>query len=235
MKRIALSVLVGMIALLVCACASTPTPQPTATPTTITAKSVALPQVIALPTPRLKGAMSLEETLAQRRSVREYANEDLSPAEISQLLWAAQGITHPAGLRTAPSAGALYPLEVYSVLRDGVYHYEPATHQLRARARGDLRQPLFVACLEQESVKVAPVNIVIAVVYERLAVKYGNRAPRYAHIEVGHAAQNVLLQAVALNLGAVPIGAFYDDQVKRALNLPADHEPLYVIPVGRRR
>lgn len=221
--------------MLACACKSTPTPQPTPTPTLVGAKSIVLPQSIVLPTPQLKGALSLEETLAKRRSVREYADQELSLAEIGQLLWAAQGITSPTGQRTAPSAGALYPLEVYVVKRDGVYRYDPSNHQLRAHMRGDMRQALFVAALEQEAVKIAPVDIVIAAVYERLAVKYGDRAPRYAHIEAGHAAQNVLLQAVALNLGAVPIGAFDDVQVQRVLTLPADQQPLYVIPVGRRK
>lgn len=235
MKRIASSWLVGMIVWLACACASAPPPQPTATPTMVGAKSVALPQVIALPTPRLKSTISLEETLAQRRSVREFSDDPLTIEEIGQLMWAAQGITSPAGQRTAPSAGALYPLEVYVVLRDGVYHYEPAEHQLRLRLRGDARQALFVAALEQGAVASAPVNIVIAAVYARTSVKYGDRTARYVALEAGHAAQNILLQAVALNLGAVPIGAFYDDQVKVALNLPSDHEPLYVIPVGRRR
>lgn len=222
------------VLLLICACTSSPTPRPTITPTT-GAISAVLPPSIALPTPQLKGTLSLEESLAKRRSVREYADEDLSPAEIGQVLWAAQGITSANGGRTAPSAGALYPLEVYVVKRDGVFRYEPANHQLRSHARGDLRQPLFVACLEQESVKVAPVNIVIAAVYERLAVRYADRSPRYAHIEAGHAAQNILLQAVALNLGAVPIGAFDDVQVQRVLALPADQVPLYVIPVGKRK
>lgn len=236
MKRIASSLWAGMIVLLACACASTPTPQPTATPTTIGAKSVALPQVIALPTPQLKGKVSLEETLAQRRSVREFSDDPLTLDEIGQLMWAAQGITSPAGQRTAPSAGALYPLEVYIVLRDGVYHYEPAEHQLRLRLRGDAKSALFVAALEQGAVASAPATIVIAAVYARTAIKYGDeRTPRYVHLEAGHAAQNILLQAVALNLGAVPIGAFYDDQVKLALNLPSDHEPVYVIPVGRRK
>lgn len=220
--------------MLACACTSSPTPRSTSTPT-LGAISAVLPQSIALPTPQRQGAMSLEETLTKRRSVREYADEELSLAEIGQLLWAAQGITSPTGQRTAPSAGALYPLEVYVVKRDGVFRYDPANHQLRAHARGDLRQPLFVACLEQESVKVAPVDFVIVAVYERLAVRYADRSPRYAHIEAGHAAQNILLQAVALKLGAVPIGAFYDDQVKHVLALPADQQPLYVIPVGRRK
>lgn len=227
------SVIALAMLMLACACTSAPTPRPTPTPTP-GAISVVLPQSIALPTPQLKGAMSLEETLAKRRSVREFSDEPLTMEEIGQLLWAAQGITSPTGQRTAPSAGALYPLEVYVVKRDGVFRYEPAQHQLRAHARGDLRQPLFVAALEQEAVKVAPVDFVIAAAYERLAVKYGDRAPRYAHIEAGHAAQNILLQAVALKLGAVPIGAFYDDQVKQVLALPTDHQPLYVIPVGRR-
>ena len=227
-------IVIGLAILtLVCACAFSPTPRPIVAPTMVSPVS---PQTIVLPEPQLKGTLSLEEALATRRSVREFADEDLSLAEIGQLLWAAQGITSSVGQRTAPSAGGLYPLQVYIVLRDGVYHYELATHQLRARSPGDVRPALFVASLEQGSITSAPSTIVIAAVFARTAVKYGDeRTPRYVHFEAGHATQNVLLQAVALNLGAVPIGAFYDAQVKQVLALPSDQVPLYLIPVGRRK
>ncbi len=189
---------------------------------------------VPLPTPRSQGPLSLEETLARRRSVREFADTPLTLAELGQLLWAAQGLTHEAGLRTAPSAGALYPLEVYVVMREGVYRYDPARHRLIVHARGDARPALHAAALSQDAVRRAPATIVIAAVYARTARKYGEeRAPRYVHLEAGHAAQNVLLQAVALGLGAVPIGAFYDDEVARVLALPAEYAPLYLIPVGR--
>jgi SagB-type dehydrogenase family enzyme len=190
-------------------------------------------QTIALPEPRLKGTLTLEETLSKRRSVREFTVEPLSLEEIGQLLWAAQGITHPAGYRTAPSAGALYPLEMYVTTPEGVYHYDPQGHTLSPHLQGDLRPGLHAAALQQEPVLNAPAVLVIAAVYERTAGKYGDkRSPRYVQLEAGHAAQNLLLQAAALDLGAVPIGAFSDDEVKTALSLPADQQPLYLIPVG---
>ncbi len=195
--------------------------------------STLAPQVIALPTPRLRGTLTLEEALAQRRSVREFSGASLTLAELGQLLWAAQGITHSAGLRTAPSAGALYPLEVYAATREGVCHYEPQGHQLIVRVQRDVRPELYAAALRQGAVLNAPAVIVIAAVYGRTAQKYGEeRSPRYVHLEAGHAAQNLLLQAVALNLGAVPIGAFEDDKVKQVLALPSDQQPLYLIPIG---
>jgi SagB-type dehydrogenase family enzyme len=188
---------------------------------------------LPLPAPRLDGPLSLEQTLHERRSVRGFSQETLSLEEISQLLWAAQGITDPSGKRTAPSAGALYPLELYVVSGDGFYHYRPAGHLLLLKSRDDLRPALYRAALQQEAVLHAPTVFVITAVYERTEAKYGpQRSPRYVHLEAGHAAQNLLLQAVALGLGSVPIGAFADDQVQAALNLPGDHAPLYLIPVG---
>ena len=191
------------------------------------------PQMIVLPTPRLKGTLTLEEALSQRRSVREFIEGQLSLEEIGQLLWAAQGITNPAGYRTAPSAGALYPLEVYVITQEGVYHYDPQAHSISIQLQGDLRPRLYAAALRQEPVLNAPTVFVITAVYERTERKYGKeRSPRYVQLEAGHAAQNLLLQAVALGLGAVPIGAFSDDEVKTALSLPDDRQPLYLIPVG---
>jgi SagB-type dehydrogenase family enzyme len=190
-------------------------------------------QVIALPEPRLKGSLSLEEALSRRRSVRDFGETPLTPAELGQLLWAAQGITSPDGRRTAPSAGALYPLEVYAVLPDAVYHFEPQGYRLSVHTAGDRRDELYSAALRQVPVLKAPAVIVIAAVYERTARKYGEeRTSRYVHLEAGHAAQNILLQAVAMDLGAVPVGAFSDDQIQQALALPLDQEPLYLIPVG---
>jgi SagB-type dehydrogenase family enzyme len=190
-------------------------------------------QTVALPRPCAQGTLTLEEALAQRRSIRSFDDRLLTRAELGQLLWAAQGITSPAGQRTAPSAGALYPLEVYAVTPDGVYRYLPTGHQLVRQVAGDVRSALATAALSQSSVSDAPTVIVIAAVYARTIQKYGQeRSPRYVHLEAGHAAQNVLLQAVALGLGAVPIGAFHDEQVEAALRLPADQQPLYLIPVG---
>ncbi len=190
-------------------------------------------QTINLPAPRLEGEFSLEEALAKRRSVRQFRPEPLNSEQLSQLLWATQGITDPAGLRTAPSAGALYPLEIYVVLPQGVYHYNPHQHQLSQKRAGDLRPDLHAVALRQDAILQAPLTVVITAVYERTEAKYGKqRSPRYVHMEAGHAAQNLLLQAVALGLGSVPIGAFYDEGVKTALGLPADHQPLYLLPVG---
>ena len=227
------TVWLSTLALVLAACAplmvtprSTPSPPMPQRPTE--------PQtVIKLPPPRIRGEMSLEETLARRRSLRAYAATPLTLAEIGQLLWAAQGITDPEGRRTAPSAGARYPLEVYIVLPEAVYHYRPHSHELHLHGPGDRRPALHRAALGQESVLTAPAVIVITAVYRRTAERYGDRrTPRYVHMEVGHAAQNVLLQAVSLGLGSVPVGAFYDDRVHEVLALPADHEPLYLLPVG---
>jgi len=193
------------------------------------------PQEMALPTPRLKGEMSLEETLTRRRSVRSFSEQELTLEEISQLFWAAQGITADWCGRTAPSAGALYPLEVYVATPDGFYHYVPQGHKVIIESQDDLRLKLWEAGLKQDWILEAPAVFVIAAVYQRTVVRYGARAERYVKLEAGHACQNILLQAVALGLGAVPIGAFYDDQVKAFLSLPPDHEPLYLIPVGHPR
>lgn len=187
-----------------------------------------------LPTPVLAGGMSLEETLVQRRSIREFNQAPLTDAELGQLLWALQGITNERGFRTAPSAGALYPLEVYVATPDGLFHYDPLGHRLLTMSTKDARQALYEAALRQEPVRQAPAVFVVAAVYERTQKKYGTeRGPRYVHLEAGHAAQNLLLEAVALGLGAVPIGAFQDEQIRQVLGIPADHQPLYLIPAGQ--
>jgi len=190
-------------------------------------------ETIKLPPPRMESETSLEEALASRRSVRSFTNEDLTLEEISQLCWAAQGITRKdRGFRTAPSAGALYPLELYLVTPGGAYHYLPSSHSLEVVSDSDLRSELGDAALKQSSVYAGKCVFVVTAVYARTGKKYGDRARQYVHMEVGHAAQNMLLQAVALGLGGVPIGAFYDDQVAEVLSLPEDHEPLMIIPVG---
>ena len=197
------------------------------------------PVMVSLPEPVLDGAVSLERAIAGRRSVRSYSSEALSLAELSQLLWAAQGITGgDKRHRSAPSAGALHPLEVYVVaanitdLASGVYHYLPADHALELVVVGDQRAAVCAAALNQQALSKAPAVLSIAAVYSRTSAKYGDRASRYVPMDAGHAAQNVLLQAVALGLGAVPMGAFNDEQLKSALKLDSDVEPLYLIPVG---
>jgi len=189
--------------------------------------------IVKLSKPNLKGAMSLEECIQNRRSKRSFRSQPLSLEQISQLLWAAQGITdQKGGLRAAPSAGALYPLEIYVVKSDGLYRYKPQGHELERAGSGDLRNSLAGAALGQKSVSDAPVDIVICGVYERITGRYGNRGIMYTHIEVGHAAQNIHLEAVALGLGSVPIGAFQEEKAAGVLALPKDHKPLYIIPVG---
>jgi SagB-type dehydrogenase family enzyme len=191
--------------------------------------------------PRLDGPVAVEEALARRRSVREYTEEGLSLAEVGQLLWAAQGVSGEKGRRTAPSAGALYPLETYLVagavtgLAPGVYRYEPRHHRLRLHRPGDVRAALADSALEQEWVAEAPALLLLGAVYARTASKYGARAPRYVHIEVGHAAQNVYLQAVGLGLGTVVVGAFHDARLAEVVALPPDVEPVAILPVGRPR
>lgn len=196
-----------------------------------------LEDITELAEPRYAGELSVEEALKRRRSVRSFRDEPLTLAEVSQLLWAAQGITTDWGGRTAPSAGALYPLEVYAVvgevvgLEPGVYHYRPDGHRLVKRQEGDLRAELAGAALGQAWVREAPVVLVIAAHYRRTTGKYGERGIRYVHIEVGHAGQNIYLQAEALGLGTVIVGAFSDRRVKELLGL--EGEPLVLMPLGR--
>ena len=177
--------------------------------------------------------MSFEETLAKRRSIRRFKAETLTGEQISQLCWAAQGVSDPRrSYRTCPSAGALYPLELYVVTAGGVEHYVPARHAMEKHISGDLRKKLRDAALGQSAITQAPTTFIIAGMVSRTQRKYGGRAQRYVLIEVGHAGQNLLLQATAMGLGAVPIGAFEDKQVAEVLSLPADQAPLYLIPVG---
>jgi SagB-type dehydrogenase family enzyme len=189
-----------------------------------------------LPAPRLDGSMALEAALAHRRTVRDLAAEPLTDAEIGQLLWATQGITHDDVRRTAPSASSLFPLEVYVATVAGLAHYRPERHALERRSDVDLRPSLQAATGDQPFVSSAPLLVLICAVPERLAGRHGpERAVRYAAFEAGHAGQNLLLQAVALGLGAVPIGSFRDAEVSRLLDLPAGEEPLYLFAVGRPR
>ena len=189
-------------------------------------------EAIELPAPSLDSDEALEAALASRRSVRTFTADPLDLNELSQLLWAAQGITSEQGARTAPSAGGLYPLELFVVAGDGLYHYLPEQHSLERLGTSDLRDLLSEAALGQEAVADGAAVFVITAVYSRTEAKYEDRAERYVHLEAGHAAENLLLQATALGLGAVPIGAFRDSEVQDVLALPADHAPLYLIPVG---
>jgi SagB-type dehydrogenase family enzyme len=193
---------------------------------------------ITLPKPVYSSETSLEAALLNRKSTRSYRDESLALFEVGQLLWAAQGITRPGGYRTAPSAGALYPLEVYLLAGDvidldsGFYKYNPESHELWGLFEGDKRAELTRAALNQEAILDAPAVIVISGFYERTTGKYGGRGHQYVHMEVGSAAQNVYLQAVTLDLGTVYIGAFHDDDVKKVLQLGENEEPFCIMPVG---
>jgi SagB-type dehydrogenase family enzyme len=196
--------------------------------------------ILTLPTPLYDSQTSIEQALQARRSVRSFNPAPLSLAEVSQLLWAAQGITHPGGLRTAPSAGALYPLDIYLIVGNvldlpaGVYRYKPQDHELIQNSEGDIRQNLFEAALQQSAVKDAAIVLVISAVYERTTVKYGQRGIQYVHTEVGHAAQNVYLQVESLGLGTVYIGAFHEEEIKAVLQMSEEETPLGLMPVGRK-
>jgi len=207
----------------------------------VNTKKETMPQVeIILPQPDKTGQTSLEEALSKRRSVRNYKDEPLNLKEISQILWAAQGITAPEfGGRTTPSAGALYPLEVYLVVKNaneikaGVYQYRPASHKLTEVLPGDISSQLARAALGQMFIAEAPVNLVFSGVFSRTTSKYGDRGIQYVYMEVGHAAQNVYLQAQSLGLATVVVGAFDDEEVKRMLNMSEEETPLYIMPVGK--
>ena len=198
--------------------------------------------LLKLPKPRTKGLVSVEEAIAVRRSVREFSPTPISLEDLSQLLWAAQGVTEPeSGGRSAPSAGATYPLEIFVFVKQGgvkeveagVYRYRPLDHSLIKVASEDRVRALMEAALYQEFICEAAVNIVIAARYERTTARYGGRGVRYVHIEVGHVGQNISLEAVSLGLGSVMVGAFNDSLVKKLIDEAA--EPVYIIPIGYKR
>lgn len=194
--------------------------------------------IIKLSKPDRTGNASLEQALSGRRSIRDFSDSRLTLEQISQLLWAACGISGPHGFRTAPSAGALYPLDVYIVsgsnigLDAGIYHYNVNNHSLNKLSTTDLRADFCKAALSQSAIKKAPVTFLMTGVFKKTTVKYGHRGFQYVYMEAGHAGQNILLQAWSLGLGALPIGAFQDNEIKRLMNFSADEHPLYLIPVG---
>jgi SagB-type dehydrogenase family enzyme len=187
-----------------------------------------------LPKPGHKGTVSLEDAITQRRSVRSFSDEPVSIEDLSQILWAAQGLTE-GRLRTAPSAGALYPIELIIATEEGVFQYVPDGHRLDEIIKKDVRDELSSAALGQGFIKDAPVVLVITAVFERVKSKYGERGTRYVHQETGHVAQNVCLQCEALGLGTLVVGAFHDSRVQNVLGTPKDFEPLYIVPIGQKR
>ena len=188
---------------------------------------------IDLPKPKGTGKMSLEESIIRRRSERNFLPNEISKEQLSQILWSAQGVTDNAyGFRAAPSAGALFPLTIYALNKDGVFEYLPNEHKLLELSKEDRRPTLVRASLGQSFLKDAPLVIAIIANFGITQQKYGPRTFRYVCIEIGHVAQNIHLQAVALGLGSVPVGAFWNDVVKNSLELPEEEEIIYLIPIG---
>ncbi len=186
--------------------------------------------LMALPAPNVSGGMPLSQALATRRSVRLFSPTPLTKAELSQIIWAAQGITGPEERRTAPSAGNQHYVRLYVASAEGFFEYVAKGHQLQKISGQDLRSKLSV----QPAFSQAPVVLLLAGEYERAAVRYpGEKATRFVAIEAGHIAQNVLLQAAALGLAAVPVGGFEPKDVQKVASLPAQQIPVYMIPVGR--
>ena len=200
------------------------------------------PTKIYLPAPSQKGSISLEEAISRRRSVRDFSPEPISQSQLSQILWAAQGITETSlKSRAIPSAGATYPLEILVAcgrngieeISAGIYHYNVADHSLSLHHEGDARLDLARAALDEAMIYQAPIDIIICALYQRTTRHYGSRGERYVHIEVGHAGQNIYLEATALGLATVAIGAFHDEPVREVLRLDKQYTPLYIMPVGR--
>jgi SagB-type dehydrogenase family enzyme len=195
--------------------------------------------LVVLPEPKLKGEVSVEEAIKKRRSRRDFREKSLSKEQISQVLWAAQGFTEDS-FRASPSAGATYPLEIYLIvgengvenMKEAFYHYLPQRHSLELFKEGDFRRPLAQASWGQNFIAKAPVSLIMTAEYARTTGKYGERGIRYVHIEIGHVGENVYLQAEALGLGTVAVGAFSDESVSRVLSLPKNQKPLYIMPVG---
>jgi len=184
---------------------------------------------------------ALRRVIQARRSFREFTEESVTSEDIADLLWAAQGITQTeTGFRASPSAGATYPLELYVAadrvdgMDPGLYWYTPAMDRLVPTGlEGELASTIAGAALGQEALQRAAAIIVVTAVFDRTTGRYGDRGIMYVHMEVGHAAENVLLMATAKGLGSVPMGAFIEDNVSSVLDLPPEHVPLYLIPVGQ--
>jgi SagB-type dehydrogenase family enzyme len=197
-----------------------------------------------LPDTVTDGDVSLEMTIHKRRTVRSFHSTTLTLKQLSQLLWAAQGITGPEGYkRAAPSAGALYPMDIYGAigkgciegLNSGIYLYNPATHSVSLIQEGDSRRDIAMASLGQMWMSYAPITFVITAKYSRIMGKYGQRGVRYAMIEAGHIGQNIFLQSQALGLEAGIVGAFKDQKIIKVMGIKDTHEPLLLMPVGYRR
>ena len=199
---------------------------------------------IKLPPPSLTGKMPVEEAIKARRTIRSFQPQPLTLAQVSQLLWAAQGITGDRdNLRAVASAGALDPIEMYMVVGDkgvegleaGIYHYLPKPHSVEVVIKGDSRDKVVEGALGQKWIATAPIVMIVTADYARTTVKYKERGIRYVHIEVGHVGQNLFLQAEAIGLGAGIVGAYSDEQIAKVLGLPSELTPLLIMPVGYKK
>ncbi len=186
---------------------------------------------IKLCEPNSKGKINLEECITNRKSIRRFKDKEIEIDMISKILWAAQGIK--LNNRTVPSAGATYPLEIFLVYKKkGLFYFNSKENKIEQIIGLDLSYKLAIAALNQMFINQAAINIIICADYSRTCDRYGDRGIRYVYIEVGHCAQNIHLEAVALGLGSVPIGAFRDIEVKKLLKLPENLTPIYIIPIG---
>ncbi|RPH92575.1 SagB/ThcOx family dehydrogenase [candidate division KSB1 bacterium] len=204
-------------------------------------KKSAAEKTILLPEPKTRSRFSVERALLMRRSIRDYTKESLTLEELTQLLWSCQGITSAEGFRTTPSAGAVYPLEIYAVvervddLPAGVYHYLPGRkeHRIESVKRGHFGKRIFELSTKQDFIKDAAVNIILATVTSRMEKQYGEAALRYVLMEMGHAAQNIHIQAEALGLGSVAVGYLNEKTVQELMGIEA--EPLYMVSAGKKK
>jgi SagB-type dehydrogenase family enzyme len=186
----------------------------------------------------MKGRLSVEEALTKRRSIREYEKTFLKVEDISQLLWSAYGISGTQGLRTAPSARELYPLRIdlaaqrVETLEPGLYHYDPVGHQLKQSYRGGMLEKLYQATYNQTAVQQASAVVVFSADYKRPLEEFGDAGRRYVDLDLGHAAENLHLQAVSLEVGTVVIAAFRPEEVDQILSFPDGQKSLYLMPLG---
>lgn len=195
--------------------------------------------IIKLPEPRKTEGIPLEEALYKRKSSRSFTPKSLTLEQLSQILWSAQGLSIKGSFyRTAPSAGATYPLDIFCCvgkvesIQEGIYIYKAQDHSIKLHLKGDKRKELAEAALWQNFIYEASLSIIIVATFERTTARYGERGKRYVFIEIGHVGQNIYLMAESLGLGTVAVGAFYDEKVIQVLNLPKEIMPLYIMPIG---
>lgn len=201
--------------------------------------------IVNLPQIEIARNMSVDQAIQNRRSVRRFSATPLTLKDVSQLLWAAQGITDfERNFRTTPSAGGVFPMEIYLVAGDdgvqeldaGIYHYNPFNHTLEMIVRGDMRYNLSQAAHQQKWVNDAPISLIITGNYLKMQDRYSdkNLSTRFVDMEAGHIGENIYLEAVSRGLGTVAIGSFYDDQMINLLKLPANETPIYIYPIGKK-